>query len=403
LGKTALAVHWAHQVADRFPDGQLYVDLRGYDPERPMPAGEALELLLGALGVHGSAVPHAHAERVSRYRTRVAGRRLLLLLENAYSVDQLRDLLPGTASCLVLVTSRHSMPAFVARYGAVRVSLDRLPPAEAVSLLRILIGGRVDAEAEQAVALADRCARLPLALRIAAELAAARPGETLAALVDALGDESRRLDLLSAGEDEYTAVRSVFSWSCRHLSRDALRAFQLFGVYPGRHVDGYAMAALMGTDVAPARRLLEELFRAGLVEPLGRDRFGMYDLLRTYAAEAAGCTPALDRRAVLGRLLDHYLSACAAATAIAYAREPVPGLPAASGSTPSFPSASNARAWLDAERPNLSKAAAVAGNGTHVHRLSEQLARYLEVGGWYADALDLGPAGPDRIVSHAVP
>ncbi|MGN9909880.1 ATP-binding protein [Phytohabitans sp. LJ34] len=394
VGKTALAVHWAHRVADRFPDGQLYVNLRGYDPERPMRAAEALGVLLRALGVEDAAMPHDVAERAARYRTLASGRRMLILLDNVHSVDQVRDLLPGTGSCLVVVTSRASLPALVARHGAERVNLDLLPRDEAVALLRTLIGARVEAEPAAAVALASRCARLPLALRIAAELAVSRPAVPLAALVGELGDESRRLDLLAAGEDGYTAVRSVFSWSCRYLDPAAMRAFQLLGLHPGQDVGVDAAAALLDTGVAEARARIDALVRAHLVGEYTAGRFGMHDLLRAYAAERAASRPEADRRAALDRLSDHYLRTATAAVRVAF--------PTGVARPPAQPFASSdeARSWLDTERSNL---LAVADGG-YASQFSAVLAGYLEVRAHYADALTLHDlayqaacAGGDRV------
>lgn len=361
VGKTALAVHWAHRVAARFPDGQLYLNLRGYDPDRPVVAAEALEVFLRALGVDGAAVPQAVGERAAQYRTLLADRKMLVLLDNAHSVDQIRDLLPGAGSCLVLVTSRETLPALVARHGAVRINLDLLSEPEAVELLRALIGARVGAEPDQAATLARRCARLPLALRIAAELAAGRPSASLAGLVVELGDESRRLDLLAAGEDDYTAVRTVFSWSCRHLSAAAVAAFELLGLHPGEDFDAPAAAALLGTDVLGTDRLLDVLARAHLVEERGAGRFGMHDLLRAYAAERAAGRD--DQRAALVRLFEHYLQATASAP----------------------------REWLDEERANLlalvDKAFEVSP--AHAVRLSAGVAAYLDACGHYRDGLSV--------------
>ena len=393
VGKTALAVHWAHRVANRFPDGQLYVNLRGYDPDQPVHAADALEAFLRALGVAGPAVPHELSERAARYRTLVAGRRMLVLLDNAHSVDQVRDLLPGTPSCFVVVTSRDTLPALVARHGAVRVNLDLLAPAEAVALLRTLIGTRVDAEPEHAAVLADRCARLPLALRIAAELAAARPAATIAELADELGDESRRLDLLAAGGDEYTAVRAVFSWSLRYLTEDAAMAFTLLGLHPGVDIDRFATAALTGTDPAAARSLIDVLTRAHLLDELGGGRFGMHDLLRAYASEQAGRLGDPIRRAALTRLLDHYLSTATEALRFAFPTSYRPDGQDIGADTraPRFSSAASAVAWLDAERANLLAIAraAVEGSEAHTIRLSAALAPYLDARAHYQDALTL--------------
>jgi tetratricopeptide (TPR) repeat protein len=361
VGKTALALHWAHRVAPRFPDGQLYLNLRGYDPDRPVLAAEVLEVFLRALGVDGPAIPQRTDERAALYRTLLASRKMLVLLDNAHSIDQIRDLLPGTPSCLVLITSRETLPALVARHGAVRINLDLLSETESVELLRTLIGARVGAEPDQALVMARRCARLPLALRIAAELAAARPSATLTGLVTELGDESRRLDLLAAGEDDHTAVRTVFSWSCRHLSAEATAAFELLGLHPGHDFDVHATATLVGADPAHADKLLNALARAHLVEERGPGRFGMHDLLRAYAAERSQRHD--DRQVALIRLFEHYLRTAATAS----------------------------RDWLDEERPNLVAVAnkAFEVSPAHVVRLSAGLAHYLDACGHYRDGLSV--------------
>jgi tetratricopeptide (TPR) repeat protein len=394
VGKTALAVHWAHRVADRFPDGQLYINLRGYDPDRPVQQAEALSAMLRALGVPDGAVPQALAERSARYRSLLSGRRMLVLLDNAQSVDQVHDLLPGTPSCLVIVTSRDTLPALIARYGAVRLNLDLLSPDDAVRLLQTLIGHRVDAEPEEAAALAERCSRLPLALRIAAELAASRPAAPLADLVEELSDERRRLDLLAAGEDQRTAVRAVFSWSYRRLDADATRAFQLLGLHPGRDIDDYATAALIGCDLATAYRILGVLARAHLVEETRPGRFGMHDLLRAYAAERAAECAGPDRQAALTRLLDYYAYTATNATDAAFPNSRQRRLPVTLPATPTphITDAADARDWLDSERQNLLSAAATAaaeGRASHTSRLAGALAPYLDARAHYEQALTL--------------
>jgi DNA-binding SARP family transcriptional activator len=288
VGKTALAVRWAHRVRSQFPDGQLYVDLRGYDPGQPVPAADALVGFLDALGVAGRDVPLAVDDRAARYRTEITGRRILVLLDNAATVDQVRPLLPGAASCFVLVTSRDSLPGLVARHGAHRLDLDLLPPADAITLLRTLLGTRVVAEPAAAATLAEQCARLPLALRVAAELAATQPSTPLGQIVADLADDRRRLDLLDAGGDRHTAVRAVFSWSYRHLPAKAAQAFRLLGMQPAADLDPHTAAALIHTSVDRARELLDLLARAHLIQPTtrqpaGTGRYGMHDLLRAYA------------------------------------------------------------------------------------------------------------------------
>ncbi|MET8154080.1 BTAD domain-containing putative transcriptional regulator [Actinoplanes sp. NPDC049668] len=380
VGKSALAVRWAHRVREAFPDGQLYVNLRGYDAEQPVAVADALAGFLTALGVRGPEIPPGVDERAGRYRSELTGRRMLVLLDNASSVEQVRPLLPGTGSCLVLITSRDSLPAMVAVHGAERVGLDLLPPADAVGLLRRLIGTRVDHEPSVAADLAAACARLPLALRIAAELAAARTDVSLAELVAELGDHRLRLDLLDAGGDPRAAVRAVFSWSYQHLPADAARAFRLLGLHPGDSVHVDAVAALTGADVGEARRLLGVLVRASLIH-IGRGgRYGMHDLLRAYAAELATAhDPAPDRKAALTRLFDHYLAGSVAAMNALYPEQ------SAAGGDPDA-----ARNWIEAERPNLAAACLHgAAHGWHRHAidLAGTLFRYLDAGGPVAEAV----------------
>ena len=219
VGKTATVVAWAHQVADRFPDGQIYVDLRGYDPAEPLPVTEALAGFIRALGWAGRELPAEAGERAALYRSLLSGRRALVLLENARSAEQVRPMLPGTPGCAAVVTSRDALSGLVARDGAQRLELDVLPAADAAALLSSLIGARAQANPGAVRQLSAQCAWLPLALRVAAELAAARPQASLAGLVRELADPSARLDRLDAGGDGRTAVRTVLSWSCRRLGR----------------------------------------------------------------------------------------------------------------------------------------------------------------------------------------
>jgi tetratricopeptide (TPR) repeat protein len=392
VGKTALAVRWAHRVRTSFPDGQLYVDLRGYDAQQPVPPAEALTRFLNALGVTGQDVPLDADERAARYRTEVAGRRMLIVLDNASAVDQVRPLLPGTASCVVLVTSRDSLAGLVSLHGACRLDLDRLPPGDAVALLRRLAGSRGDAEPTAVAALAEQCARLPLALRVAAELVAARPATTVADLVDELSDQQRRLDLLDAGGDTRAAVRAVFSWSYDQLPPAAARAFRLLGLHPGPDLDDYAGAALTGVGLAEARRLLDSLARAHLTERTATGRTGMHDLLRAYAAElAARRDTEADRREALTRLLDYYLTTAVAATKVLTVQwsGAAPASPWA-GPTPALTGRRAALAWLDGERLTLAAVGALAvGHGwpRHAIELSRALFRYHENGGHFTDML----------------
>jgi hypothetical protein len=228
VGKTALAVRWAHDSVGFFPDGQLYVNLRGYEPGQPVTAGDALAGFLRALGMFGSDIPAAQEERAACYRSMLAGRRMLVLLDNARDADQVRPLLPGTPGSVAVVTSRDALPGFVARDGARRLELDVLPLADAVELLRSLIGARASADQAATAQLVSLCARLPLALRIAAELAAARPQVPLSRLAAELA--AARLDGLDTG-DVRANVRGVFSWSLRQLPDGVARAFALIGLH----------------------------------------------------------------------------------------------------------------------------------------------------------------------------
>jgi tetratricopeptide (TPR) repeat protein len=392
VGKTALAVHWAHQVAEQFPDGQLYVNLRGYDAGRPMPAGDALAGFLRALGVAGPDIPGDPDERAAAYRSLVAGRRMLVILDNACQVGQVRPLLPGSPACVTLVTSRDALAGLVARDGALRLEVDLLPLPEAAGLLQRLIGRRADNEPDAAVTLATQCCRLPLALRVAAELAAASPDVPLADLAADLADLQHRLDVLETGGDEHTAVRSVFTWSYRHLDPAAAGLFRLLGLHPGLDLDLHAAAALAAATAAAGRRMLDVLARAHLIQPAGRGRYAMHDLLRAYARELASAQDSDDQRqAALTRLLDFYLHAAATAMNTLYPaeRHRRPPIPPSAPSAPPLADAAQARAWLDRNLANLTASAAYAadrGWPGYAIRLSATLSRYLAGGGRFAEA-----------------
>jgi DNA-binding SARP family transcriptional activator/Tfp pilus assembly protein PilF len=395
VGKTALAVHWAHQVAERFPDGQLYVNLRGYDPDQPMPVADALAGFLRALGVPSHDIPAEVAERAARYRSLLAERRMLVVLDNAGSEEQVRPLLPGGQACAVVVTSRDALTGLVIRDGAQRLDLDLLPAAEAVDLLRALIGPRVDADPAAAAALAEQCSRLPLALRVVAELAMVRPGLRLDSLRGELADHQRRLELMDAGGDPRTGVRAVFSWSYRQLGADAAGTFRLVGLHPGADLDAYAAASLTGGPVGEVRGQLEVLVRAHLVRHTGPGRYGLHDLLRAYARTlAADQDGGQEQQAALTRLLDYYLGAAAAAMDVLFPaerhRRPPTGGPVAC--LPPMADAGSARAWLDGELATLvSVAAYAAGNDWpgHATGLAATVFRYLDEGGHYAEAVAL--------------
>jgi tetratricopeptide (TPR) repeat protein len=392
VGKTALAVQWAHQAADRFPDGQLYVNLRGYDPREPLAPADALAGFLGSLGVAGHDIPAGTDERVVRYRSLLAGRRMLIVLDNAREPGQVRPLLPGTPGCVTLVTSRDTLAGLVARDGALRVDLDLLSAADAATLLRALIGDRAAADPDATQRLARACCHLPLALRVTAELAVAHPDTPLAALADELTGLQRQLDLLGAGEDLSTSVRAVFSWSYRHLEAGAARAFRLTGLHPGQDFDRYAAAALTGTAAEQAGQILGMLARAHLIQPAGPARYGMHDLLRGYARElAAAQDTEAARRAALTRLFDYYLHTASAAMDAVFPaeRHRRPRIPSPSTPCPPIASETAARAWLDAERASLVAIAGYTADGGwpgHTTRLSATLFRYLDTGSHFTEA-----------------
>ena len=391
VGKTTLAVHFAHQAADRFPDGQLYVNLRGYDADEPLSATDALAGFLRALGVAGGEIPSGLDERAAAYRSLLANRRTLVVLDNAHSAEQVRPLLPGTAASLVLVTSRDSLAGLVARDGAIRLELDALPAADALALLRALLGPRVDTEARAAAALAEQCGRLPLALRVAAELAAARPQAPLADLVGELTDERRRLDLLRAGGDGATGVRVVLSWSYRHLEPCAARAFRLLALHPGADFDPYVAAALTGNTYEEVCELLQRLSCAHLLRPTEAGRYAMHDLLRVYGRELAAAEEgATGRHAALISLLDHYLHTAAAAMNTLHPAEATrrPRLTESQVILAPVMQSAAATSWLNAERPNLVAASTLAAEQSpgHAIALAGTLERYLNLGFHLDDA-----------------
>ena len=386
VGKTALAVRWAHRAAEWFPDGQLYVNLRGYDPDQPLPPGEALAGFLRALGMADQSIPLGESERAARYRSLVAGKRLLVVLDNAATDEQVRPLLPDSPSVTVVVTSRDSLAGLVACDGARRLDLDLLPSAEAVALLTTLIGDRAHADPVATEVLTGQCARLPLVLRVVAELAVSRPDTTLAELAAELDSEAERLELLDTGGDPRSAVAGVFSWSYRHLPEEAARMFRLLGLHPAQDWEEHAAAALTATDsVARARRLLDVLARAHLIQWAGAGRYQMHDLLRAYAASQAQThDPADARQAALTRLFDYYLAASAAAMdRLAPAQRGSRPDPPAGMALPGLEDLAAARAWLDGELASLTTIAAhTARHGwpRHSGRLAATLHRYLAQG-----------------------
>jgi tetratricopeptide (TPR) repeat protein len=366
MGKTALAVHWAHRVRDRFPDGDLYVDLRGYDSAVPVTAEQALDGFLRALDVPSEKIPQKIDTLIALYRSLLADRRMLVVLDNAATATQVRPLLPSGSTCTVLVTSRSRLSGLVARDGAHRITLDVMSPGEAGSLLRDIIGTvRFEAALDAAAELARRCAYLPLALRIAADRVVTRPHLAVSDLVEDLVRVGDRLDILAADDDETTAVRSVFSWSYRALPSDAARVFRLLGLHPGPNIGVAAAAALTGILVDAVRRLADVLISVHLLAETGRDRYQFHDLVRAYAAERV---TADEHAEATRRVLDWYLH-----TAVAAKRVLLPNRRTVSLNPPEphtrpmmFTDREEAMRWYQTERANLLAAASRAAETGHV-------------------------------------
>ena len=392
VGKTALALHWAHQVAGLFGDGQLYVNLRGFGPSgTPMTAAEAVRGFLDALGVPPERIPASPEARAGLYRSLLAGKRMLIVADNARDEQQIRSLLPASPASLVIVTSRSQLPGLAASDGAQLISLDVLSHDEAVQLLAARLGAaRAGAEPAAAGRIASLCACLPLALAVAAARAAARPGFSLAALADELADSAGRLDALDAG-DPGSTVRMVFSWSVRQLSSEAGRMFRLLGIHPGPDITVPAAASLAALADADARRLLRELARAHLIAEHVPGRYAFHDLLRAYATEQTHSADSdVDRREATGRMLDHYLHTAARAALLQDpAKEPVVLAPPRPGAAAGQPGDQRqALAWFEAEHQVLLAAVTLAtGSGfdTHAWQLPWAMSPFLHARGHWRE------------------
>ena len=309
VGKTALAIRFARTVSGRFPDGQLYVNLRGFDPSgTPVDPSDALRGFFDALRVPPRRVPDGLEAQIGLFRSLLDGKQMLVVLDNARTTEQVRPLLPGSPGCMVVITSRSQLTGLVAAEGARPLALDVLTEDESREVLTGRLGAeRIAAEPSSASELIRLSARLPLALSVTTARAATRPGLTLAGLAAELRDTQVRLDALDTGEPT-TNVRAVFSWSYEQLSEPAARMFRMLGVHPGPDVSAPAAASLAGVSLAEARTELAELTRASLLAEDSAGRFGFHDLLRTYAAERARVQESHDELAAAQlRLLDHYL------------------------------------------------------------------------------------------------
>jgi tetratricopeptide (TPR) repeat protein/transcriptional regulator with XRE-family HTH domain len=397
VGKTALAVHWAHRVADRFPDGQLYVNLRGFDATAvpTTPAGVARSLL-ETLGVPAHRIPSTVDAQLGLYRSLLAVRRMLILLDNARDPEQVRPLLPGAPGCLVLITSRGELSGLVATEDARPLALDLLPDGEAHDLLALRLGAdRVAAEAQAVDDIVRGCAGLPLALAIVAARAATRPHLPLAALAAQLADARQRLDALS-GRDPATDVRAVFSWSYWTLADPAARMLRLIGLHPGPDFTAPVAAALADVPVERARQLLAELASAHLVHEHSPGRYALHDLVRVYALEMANNTDSsTDRDAARRRMFDHYLhTAHMANRFIQPLRNPIPLPPPEQGvSVDAFETFEHALQWCAGEQPVLLAvitSAAQQGFDTHVWRLVREANASFDIRGLWEDSVLIG-------------
>lgn len=368
VGKTALVVRWAHQVQNRFPDGTLFANLRGYGPSAPLAPHVALSWFLPALGVAEADIPADIDAQAGLYRSVLAGRRVLVVLDNAAEWTQVRPLLPGTPGCMALVTSRASMTELVVAEAAHRVSLGLFTTTESHWLLRGILGSdRVDIETNAVPTLVRACAGLPLAVRVAATRAAARPQLTIAELAkEIIEDAGRgRDDRFRGASDVGGAVRSVLDWSYRQLPTEQARVFRRLGLHPGPEFGVHVVAALTTLDTVTAYHCLEVLAELHLVEPTGRKRYRMHDLLHAYAAHRSELdeSPA-DRASALRQALTWYARTAQHADRAAF---PVlPDLPReidATGEDISFADRADALTWLRTEHTNLVAAVRCAVEG----------------------------------------
>jgi tetratricopeptide (TPR) repeat protein/transcriptional regulator with XRE-family HTH domain len=390
IGKTALAGIWAHRNRDAFPGGQLYIDLRGFDPSGPpVPPADGIRAFLGALAVPPQRIPSGLTEQIGLFRTLTTGKRILVVIDNARDADQVRPLLPG-AGARAVITSRNPMVGLVATEAALPITLDILSHQEAHELLLRRLGhDRVEGQGEAVNDIISRCTRLPLALALVAARAASYPRYTLGDLADELRRTADALSVI-ASDEPASDLRTIFSWSYRSLTEDAARTFRLLGLHPGPHISLDVAASLLRLAEDAARPLLAQLARAGLVAEPVPGRFLMHDLLRSYAGDLSALESPMERRSATNRMLDHYLGTVISADrAIEPHRDPIDIAPASDGVTVTpVPDFRAAQAWLDAEHPVLLRIvpmAAAAGFDVHAWQLAWGLVEYFDFQGYPAD------------------
>ena len=377
VGKTALALHAAHAVRDEFPDGQIFLDLRGHTPgAEPLAPTDALARLLRAAGVADPDVPDDPEARAAAWRSRIAGRRMLLVLDNAATAQQVRDLLPGDGTARTLVTSRTRL---VGLDGAACRTLGVMAPDEALDLLGRVAGADVTgAHATPARAIVDACGHLPLAIRLVAARLASRPAWTLASVVERLADERAREGLLDDGE---RGVAEAFAVSYEHVSPRAARTFRLLATHPAADFDLLAAAAMTGRDVVAAGDDLDELLDAHLLEQAGGDRYRYHDLLRGYGRRLVNDADGVDDAE--RRLRDYYLAATVAATdrLNRNLRRFEPSIEHVPAALPDLDDIDAALRWLEAEHATL-VTVALTDDGW---QLAAALRTFLEQRGYFAD------------------
>jgi tetratricopeptide (TPR) repeat protein len=408
VGKTAFAVEWTRSVRDRFPDGQIFLDLRGHTRRTAVPPADALGHALRALGVPADRIPAEVAEQVGTYRSLVHDKRILLVLDNAADAEQVLPLVPTGDASLLVVTSRHDLAVLLVHHEVCLTDLDLLTGGEAAALLeRVLGADRVRPERAAVERVAELCGRLPLALRLAAAKLAGRPRRPVADLVDELAGQDRLAALSVDGDGEARGLRAVFATAYGALAPPVARLFRLLGLQPGTSVTASLAAAAAGEPVEEAAAGLRQLAAAHLIEDLGSGRYRFHDLIRLYAAErAAAAEP--DRVGAVGRILDWHLAVAAAVNRILDPGRDRVTPTATLTDLPFAPTAAAALEFLDGEHANLLSAVAYAaqeGYEAVAWQLCYLLAGYFESRGHWGDRVVMyrhGLAAARRLGDPAV-
>lgn len=378
IGKTALAVHAAHRLADHYPDGRLFLDLHGYTPGRePVSPAAALEALLRSVGVPAELIPDAQDERAALWRAQISGRRVLIVLDNAATSAQVRPLLPGGRDCLTLITSRRRLTDLETAH---TLSLDVLPSSDATALFAGLVGdARAAAEPDAVADVVNLCGHLPLAIRIAGGRLRSRPSWTVGYLSRRLREGRAQLEELAAGD---RSVIVAFTLSYEQLTADQQRLFRLLGLFPGTDFDAYLAAAAADIGLSHAGRLLEDLVDVHLLEQSAPGRYRFHDLVRHYGSRTANrIEPEASQRAAVGRILDYYLYVASRAGGhIDPAYRPIAGpLADPPGDAPAIRDQAEALAWCQMEYANLIGAVTYAADHDwpeHAWRLPHALWRF---------------------------